>query len=264
MPRQQRIKSSTGVYHVTMRGVNKADIFLDQEDYETYLNYLQNMKATSHAEIYAYCLMTNHIHLLIKETDEDLGLSFQRLGAGFVGWYNRKYERVGHLFQNRYGSEVVETDAYLLMVMRYIHQNPVKVGLVNKVAEYPWSSVHEYKGHARICHTELGLSYFGEPDRPATRRELMLAQEYEVSGVHEPGEAVRKPRIRDLDEISVREAFADADLGVKWEERDRLNSADLLRWAEILRRYGASQRQIEQLTNISRFKLSKYLSSYNT
>ena len=260
MPRIPRIKSSTGIYHVTMRGVNKSNIFIDNEDYETFLNYLQNIKNSSSVQIFAYCLMTNHIHLLLKEVDEELGLTFQRLGAGFVGWYNRKYDRLGHLFQSRYGSEAVETDAYLLMVMRYIHQNPVKAGLARSVAEYPWSSIHEFAEKSRVCNTRLGLEYFGEPDSLTARRDFLLAQEYEVSGVQDPDDlGERKPDSWQMDQEDVLRSFSDSCQDRNWEDRNRLSQDELLRWAIMLRRYGASWNQIKQETGVSRYLLTKFM-----
>lgn len=261
MPRIPRAKSRTGIYHVTMRGVNKTDIFHDTEDHETFLNNLQHMKETSGVEIYAYCLMTNHIHLLLKEVNEDLGISFRRLGAGFVGWYNRKYERVGHLFQSRYRSEVVEVDSYLLMVMRYVHQNPVKAGLARNVLDYPWSSIHEYKNKARICHTRVGLAYFGNPDSLAARRDFLLAQEYEVSADFQPEERDEYSKRRGiLSAKEVRESFEDTCSPKNWDERYCLNQDELLQWAELMRRYGASWKQIQDETGINRHYLLKYLS----
>jgi REP element-mobilizing transposase RayT len=256
MPRVKRRKSSTGIYHITIRGVNKSDIFLDTEDYETFLNYLQNIKATSGVEIYAYCLMTNHIHLLLKEGNEELSKTFVRLGAGFVGWYNRKYERIGHLFQSRYNSEVVENDGYLLMVMRYIHQNPVKAGISKHVTGYPWSSIHDYTGTSRICNTRVGLAYFqAKNDGPASLKDFMQAQEYEVAGELEP--ALSHSNQMSPDEIQ--QCFHDICRNLLWEDRDRMTATERWSWAEMLLRYGASLKQIETFTGVSRYLLKKHI-----
>ena len=100
MPRNARIKSQTQVYHVMLRGINKQNIFEESEDYEKMLQLLQYCIEKSGMELYAYCLMTNHIHLLLKEGNEPLAITFRRLGSKFVYWYNAKYERTGHLFQD--------------------------------------------------------------------------------------------------------------------------------------------------------------------
>ena len=126
MPRVAREKSKTGIYHIILRAVNRQIIFEEDEDAIKFLETLERYKETSGYEIYAYCLMGNHVHILLKEGKEDLGVTMRRIGASYVYWYNWKYERVGHLFQDRYKSEVVETEKYLLAVLRYIHQNPLK------------------------------------------------------------------------------------------------------------------------------------------
>ena len=129
MPRAARKKSSTGIYHVMLRGINGQPVFLDDEDNEKYLQTLKECKALSEFELYGYCLMGNHAHLLLKEGKEDLALVFKRMGARYVFWYNWKYRRYGHLFQDRYKSEAAESDSYFTTVLKYIHQNPKKAGL---------------------------------------------------------------------------------------------------------------------------------------
>jgi hypothetical protein len=114
-------------------------------------------------EIYAYCLMGNHLHLLLKTNASPLEDIFKRLGIRYVSYFNRKYERTGHLFQGRYLSEAVENDSYLLSVLRYIHQNPVNAGLCTTPEEYPWSSSKGYlRGTDEIVDTEFVLSLFSE------------------------------------------------------------------------------------------------------
>ena len=163
MPRAGRKKSSTGIYHVVLRGINRQQIFEDDEDYERYLALLKQYQETSGYALYAYCLMPNHIHLLMKEGKEDLGQTFKRIGASFVYWYNLKYDRTGHLFQDRYRSEVVEDDAYLLTVTRYIHRNPVKAGLCQEPEEYQYSSFANYKRDPLIDST-LIIGITGEEE----------------------------------------------------------------------------------------------------
>ena len=98
MSRKAREKSSTGIYHVILRGINGQIIFKDNEDYKKLIQTINEYKEISGYEIYAFCLMNNHIHLLMKEGKEDLGIVFRRIGASYVYWYNRKYKRRGHLF----------------------------------------------------------------------------------------------------------------------------------------------------------------------
>ncbi|TCT12216.1 REP element-mobilizing transposase RayT [Natranaerovirga pectinivora] len=144
MPRQARKRSGTGIYHIMLRGIDKRNIFLDDEDRNIFIEKIKKAKEKANFEIYAYCLMDNHIHLLIMES-EDIGTSIKRITVGYVTWHNNKYGRTGHLFQNRYNSEVVESESYLLTVLRYIHQNPVKARMVDKAEQYIWSSYKEYE-----------------------------------------------------------------------------------------------------------------------
>ena len=158
MARKPREKSGTGIYHVMLRGVNKQDIFLDEEDYSLFRGLLYKMvyykdeqgkKQPSRCIFYAYCLMPNHVHLLIREAAEDLSTVIKRIAVAYALFYNNKYQHVGHLFQSRFRSEPVNDAAYFFTLMRYIHQNPVAAGLTTSVADYPWSSWQEYENHTK-------------------------------------------------------------------------------------------------------------------
>ncbi|SCL85570.1 MULTISPECIES: transposase [Tissierellales] len=164
--KKSKKKSSTEIYHAMLRGINGQIIFQDNEDYEKLVQTIREYKEVCGYEIYAYCLMDNYIHLLIKEEKEELGIVFRRIGTKYVYWYNCKYERSGHLFQDRYKSEVVENDKYFLTVLRYIYQNPVKVGIENDIAKYPWSSYNEYLGKKGICDTKF--AFYIVQSRPIT------------------------------------------------------------------------------------------------
>lgn len=118
MPRTVREKSNTGVYHAILRGINRQTIFEDEEDATKFVETLGECRKKSEFRLYAYCLMGNHAHFLVKEGKEDLGVTVKRVGASYVYWYNRKYGRCGHLFQDRYKSEPVEDDKYFLAVLR--------------------------------------------------------------------------------------------------------------------------------------------------
>ena len=160
MPRKARQKNESQIYHVTLRGINRQQIFYDEDDYACFIDLLKRYKTVCGYQLHAYCLMGNHIHLLIQENDEPLEKIFRRLGAAFVYWYNAKYGRVGHLFQDRFKSEAVNDDAYFLTVLRYILRNPVKAGLCTQVEEYPYSSARAYLCGADddITDQELSLS----------------------------------------------------------------------------------------------------------
>ncbi len=139
MPREARKKSENGTYHVMLRGINRQTIFEDDEDCEKYFQCIAECKEASHFSLYAYCLMGNHIHLLLKEEKEPLELIFKRIGARYVsGTIGNK--RSGHLFQDRFRSEPIKDDAHFLAVLRYIYQNPIKANICKLPEEYEWSS----------------------------------------------------------------------------------------------------------------------------
>jgi len=180
MPRQARLKSSTGIYHIMLRGIDKRDIFLEDEDKIRFLDSVIKAKEVGNFELYGYCLMDNHVHMLIKE-NEEIGTSIKRITVGYVGWHNKKYERTGHLFQNRYLSEPVATERYLLTVLKYIHQNPVKANMVDNIGEYRWSSFREYdlsyNGQNSIIDLDLIKSYLSTLNELKTLEKRNLTKE---------------------------------------------------------------------------------------
>lgn len=160
MARVSREKSETGIYHVMMRGINKEIIFNDEEDKHRFIWILKKYKELNKYTVYSYCLMDNHVHILIKESEDDISNAIKRISSSYVWWYNNKYERIGHLFQARFKSEVVNSDRYLLTVMRYIHKNPVKANMVSNLNQYQWSSYNEYIGKENIVDREWVLALF--------------------------------------------------------------------------------------------------------
>ena len=164
MPRSARKKGKTGIYHVLLRGINQQQIFEDSEDCEKFLQILKDCNAISEFKLYAYCIMGNHIHLLIHETEEPIEQFIKRIATRFVYWYNIKYQRVGHLFQDRFKSEPVEDDAYFLTVLRYIHQNPIKAGLCKKINAYEHSSYSEFFKDSDLIDTEIVLGIVSKED----------------------------------------------------------------------------------------------------
>lgn len=192
MPRHPRLHSDSGIYHIILRGIGRQDIFFDDDDRQM---LLRMMAEVTHTEplpnadpdtttqqtlsIYAYCLMTNHIHLLVKEhlTEQDyehiadareganvkVGISatMHRLGRKYSMWHNKKYGRTGTLFDDRFKSEPVEDMQYFLTVFRYIHRNPVKAGICPTVKDYPWSSWHEYQQQRpHLCAVQIMLARY--------------------------------------------------------------------------------------------------------
>ena len=145
MSRQPRQLSQSGLYHIVFRGVNRQHIFEEDKDYQKMIETLEKLKKDISFEIYAYCFMSNHVHILLKENKElDISLIMKRLLTKYARWYNIKYDRSGALIANRYKSEAVEVDEYFLSVVRYIHQNPLKAKMIENIRDYKWSSYLDY------------------------------------------------------------------------------------------------------------------------
>ena len=145
MSRTSRSYSQSGVYHILFRGVNQQSIFEEKADYDKLKDTIMKVKEEMGMEIYAYCFMSNHVHIVLKEKkDRDISLIMKRVLTKYARWYNIKYGRSGALIANRYKSVPVEMNEYFLHLIRYIHQNPVKAGIVEKLSEYRYSSYNEY------------------------------------------------------------------------------------------------------------------------
>ncbi len=144
MPRTARKISCTNIYHIMIRGINRQQIFEDENDCQKFLSILFKCKQISKFNLFAYALMGNHVHLLLEAAGEPIDLVMKRINGRYAYCYNKRYERTGHLFQDRYRSEPVENELYFITVLRYIHQNPVKAGFCRHPNEYAWSSYKDY------------------------------------------------------------------------------------------------------------------------
>ena len=140
-----RLCFNEAIYHITARGDNRELIFLDATDYQQYLLLLRRYKDRLGFKLHAYALMPNHIHVILEPAPEmTVSRILQCLTITYTKWFNRRYGRVGHVFQGRFHSRLIEKDAYLLVASRYVHLNPVRAQLARRPADYPWSSYHEY------------------------------------------------------------------------------------------------------------------------
>lgn len=255
MARRAREKSATGIYHVMLRGINRQNIFEETVDYVRFRELLFQMAwpvddtgktLPPRCTFYAYCLMSNHVHLLIREGAEDVASVVKRIGTTYALYYNKKYQHFGHLFQDRFKSETVNDNDYFFTLLRYIHQNPIPAGIAETVSDYQWSSWSEYEragiGIQTICNTKPVL------DRMPIDELRELVNEPLPKTVmvldYDSGSTARSD-----DELKVylRSVFGiqrPADLQqISREQRD-----DILRQ---LKMYGASIRQISRLTGIS-------------
>ncbi len=157
-----------------LRGTGRQEIFHDDEDRLKFLETLVRYRERHQIKVYCWCLMGNHVHLLIGEGNESISATMKRIGVSFARFYNWKYNTTGHLFQDRFKSENVEDDEYLLTVMRYIHRNPVKSGIVKRPGDWKWSSYNGYYYSNNypqdLLDSELILGIFSEDENNAIKR----------------------------------------------------------------------------------------------
>ena len=144
MARQARIKSSSGIYHVMIRGINKEKVFLNDFYKAKLIKIIKEIKEEIEFSIIAYCIMDNHFHLLVKDNDDYLAVIMKEVCVKYAMFYNKLQDRYGYVFQNRFRSEAVENERYLLGVLRYIHNNPIKASITKSLYDYKWSSFNDY------------------------------------------------------------------------------------------------------------------------
>lgn len=249
MPRQARKKSESGIYHVMLRGINQQQIFEDEEDYEKFLQILRECKAVSGFKLFAYCLMGNHIHLLIKPEQEPLEQVFKRIGGRYVYWYNVKYQRVGHLFQDRFKSEPVEDDSYFLTVIRYIHQNPVKAGICKEIEDFKYSSYRDYQKELGLIDTDLAFGIVSKKEFNRYNHEMNTDKCLEMDA---------SPRIRVTDEQAkiIIEKYSKCKTVSEFQKLDAKAQHEFM---SIFQQRGMSIRQISRLTGITKGIVEKQI-----
>jgi REP element-mobilizing transposase RayT len=149
MARPLRLEFPGGVYHVTSRGDGREAIFLDDDDWRQFLALLGHTIERFGWHCHAYCLMTNHYHLLLGTPAPNLARGMRHLNGVYTQRFNRRHARVGHVFQGRYKAIVVQKDAHLLELCRYVVLNPVRARLVKQVSQWPWSSYRATAGQGQ-------------------------------------------------------------------------------------------------------------------
>jgi REP element-mobilizing transposase RayT len=183
MARKHRIHYLGACYHVILRGNAGHDIFFDKKDRSRFFLLLQEGMERYKHRIHAFCLMTNHIHLAIQVGEVPLSRIMQNVSFRYTRYINRRKKQVGHLFQGRYKALLIDADSYLLELVRYIHNNPVRAGLVKTPEEYPWSSHNVYLGNVSIpwLTTDWVLSQFAGQKK----RAVALYQDFVLKGKDE-------------------------------------------------------------------------------
>ena len=224
-----------------LRGVNQQQIFEDQEDCDKFLQVLKDCKAISEFKLFAYCLMGNHIHILLQETNEPIELLMKRIATRFVYWYNIKYQRVGHLFQDRFKSEPIENDAYFLTVLRYIHQNPIKAGICKTVADYENSSYSEYFKSSDLIDSDFVFDLISKDGFTKFNSEKVFESCLDVED---------KPKIKVTDE-QAKKIIEKVSKCKNVAEFQTLDVKTRDKCLKKLRESGLSIRQISRLTGVS-------------
>ena len=161
MSKKIREFRETDIYHIILRGNDKSDIFYDSQDRLVFLEKIQETKKKFNYEVYTYSLMDNHVHLIIKVKSDFLSKAIQSLEIRYSAYFNKKFNRCGHLFQNRFFSKKIENLDYFLTVCKYVHRNPEKANM-EKTENYKWSSFGEYVGKEKIINKSVLLHYFND------------------------------------------------------------------------------------------------------
>ena len=182
MSRKPRIHYEGALYHVIVRGNNRAYIFKSGENKEEYRKIVSKYKKRYRFKLYAYCIMDNHVHMLIEVGDVPLSKIMQGIQQVFTQRYNRKNRTTGHVFEQRYKSYLCDRDAYLLSLIRYIHQNPVRSKLTDGI-NYQWNSHKEYMRNPELADVDFPLTLFSGKKNKAIKRYLSFVGELESKDI---------------------------------------------------------------------------------
>lgn len=192
--RKPRIEYKGGVYHVIQRGNNREYIFQKKEDKIFLLGLLKQYKSVMNFHVYGFVLMDNHYHLVLKTIDESLQNIMHRINNKYSKYYNYKNKKTGHVFENRYKGILVMEDKYLLSLIRYVHQNPVKANICKKVEDYEWSSDSHYRMNKQveIVNVDFILNMFSKNRQEAIKayREFMNIEKMDESMIFEEVEFI--------------------------------------------------------------------------
>lgn len=249
MPRKARKHAESGIYHVMLRGIDRQQIFEDPEDYLFFQEILREFRMQCGYALYAYCLMGNHAHILLKVGHESLESTMKRVAGRYVYWFNVKYQRIGHLLQDRFKSEPVEDDGYFLTVLRYIHQNPVKAGICRYPGDYAYSSYSEYLSESSRVDIGFGLGMISREEYVRYHNEKNDDQCLELS------QSTR----RAVTDEQARAVIYKISHCHTLPEFQKLSEEQKIRSIKIIHEKGVSIRQLCRLTGVSKGMVEKWL-----
>ena len=245
MARKARKLSESGFYHIMFRGINHQNIFEEDDDFAYMLEILKDLKLELNFEIQAYCFMSNHAHLLLKEEKRgDISNILKRLLIKYVMKFNRKYQRSGALIESRYKSKAVEIDEYFIPLIIYIHQNPMRAGIVKNPINYLYSSYREYINGGNFVDVKLAFDLIGK-EKWIKVNEQLIEQNFEVEG-----------RLK-LTEEEIRRKIKKNIQNVEPQEIESMEKAERDQILNKLKSLGLSIREIERATGISRGIIAK-------
>lgn len=238
-----------------IRGNNKQNIFMDNTDRMMFLKYLAEGKARFGFKLYAYCLMSNHVHLLIRTGNDSLETIFRCIDTRYALWINNKYKWVGHVFQDRFKSESVENGRYFLTVLRYIIQNPAKAGLEKHPGSYPWTSFREYDGGpGTLTDTQFAIDMTGS--RQTLIKYMLTPVQEKVMDISESARRISDDTARNIilkitDHMSI-DDFKRMAKKVRWECIVKMLEEGL-DICQIVRLTGISRATVYRCANLSGF-----------
>lgn len=226
-------------FHVIVRGIGKQILFEDDSDRIKFLELLERYREETEVVIMAYCLMENHVHLMLQDESQEMSLFMKKLGISYASYYNKKYDRTGHLFQDRYKSQVIVDEIGLLNVYRYILNNPAKA-FIAKASDYKWSSYKEYGQVAGLTNASMLKELIGS--------EMSLDDFLEISTDYE---GMEEMTIRHDDDwaLDVIRKTLSVESGTVLQQLPKVERDEML---AILKEKGISIRQLERLTGINR------------
>ena len=239
MARHARKLSGSGYLHVIVRGIGKQILFEEPKDNVYYIRLLERFSEETSVSVCAYCLMENHVHLLISDKGADIPLFMKKMGVSYSAYFNKKYERCGHLFQDRYFSEPVTDDAYFLGVLRYILRNPQEAGVCT-AGDYPWSSFKLYGRRDSFVDTSFICEMLGSYENYASFIENGEVEFTPLMSAAQKADEKAGRNIRDKLGMTS---------GTEIQSLDRKERDEAI---ALLLREGVSIRRIERLTGISR------------
>ena len=256
MTRQRRKISNSKVYHVIVKGIDDQDIFYDDQDRRFFLKQILNLKKEINYDVYSYCLMTNHIHMVIKSEAKVLSKIMQSLMIRYVYYFNSRYERSGPLVQNRFKSKCVENQKYFLGVCRYIHRNPEKAGMA-KTQNYKWSSYQEYLGKEKIINKKILLHYFNNDISEFVKYTTNLTVE-DIENLYDYAEYEIRNRLLDEEVIQIImkkfEIFDVKDVVIFFKNKNRKELEKALLVIKNIK--GTNKSQVARILRINRRFLS--------